>query len=111
VKTLEDGFLATFDGPARAIRCAQEIEHELERTGVSTRAGVHIGEVQRDADDVHGLAVHIAARIGALAGPGEVLVSSTVSELVLGSGLSFEERGNHTLKGVPGTWRLLRLLP
>jgi class 3 adenylate cyclase len=67
--------------------------------------------VQRDADDVHGLAVHIAARIGALAGPGEVLVSSTVSELVLGSGLSFEERGNHTLKGVPGTWRLLRLLP
>jgi class 3 adenylate cyclase len=108
VKSLGDGFLATFDGPARGIRCAQEIERELQRIGISARAGLHIGEVQREAGDVRGLAVHIAARIGAL-GPGEVLVSSTVSELVLGSGLSFEERGSHTLKGVPGTWRLLRL--
>jgi class 3 adenylate cyclase len=107
VKTLGDGFLAIFDGPARAIRCAQEIERELERIGISARAGLHTGEIQREAGDVRGLAVHIAARIGALATPSEVLVSTTVRELVVGSGLSFQERGSHTLKGVPGTWRLL----
>ncbi len=110
VKTLGDGFLATFDGPARAVRCAREIERELERIGLPARAGLHVGEVQREGDDVHGLAVHIAARIGTLARPGEVLLSSTVAELVLGSGLTFEERGSHTLKGLSGTWRLLRLL-
>lgn len=109
VKTLGDGFMATFDGPARAIRCAREIERELAEIGVPARAGIHVGEVRREDGDVRGLAVHIAARIGALADPGEVLVSSTVSELVLGSGLTFEVRGTHSLKGVPGTWRLLRL--
>lgn len=111
VNTLGDGFLAIFDGPARAIRCAQAIERDLQRIGIAQRAGLHIGEVQREAGDVRGLAVHIAARIGALSNPGEVLVSSTVAELVVGSGLSFEERGSHTLKGVPGTRRLLRLIP
>jgi class 3 adenylate cyclase len=110
VKTLGDGFLAIFDGPARAIRCAQAIERDLQRIGIVVRAGVHIGEVQREAGDVRGLAVHIAARIGALSNPGEVLVSSTVRELVVGSGLRFEERGSHSLNGVPGTWRLLRLI-
>lgn len=110
VKTLGDGFLATFDGPARAIRCAQATERDLERTGILMRAGLHIGEVQREAGDVRGLAVNIAARIGALSSPSEVLVSSTVGELVVGSGLRFEERGSHSLKGVPGTWRLLRLV-
>jgi class 3 adenylate cyclase len=110
VKTLGDGFLAAFDGPARAITCAQEIERDLERIGILARAGLHIGEVQRKAGDLRGLAVHIAARIGALASPREVLVSSTVRELVVGSGIKFEEAGTHELKGVPGTWRLLRVV-
>jgi class 3 adenylate cyclase len=109
VKSLGDGFLATFDGPARAIRCAHELHRELERIGITIRAGLHTGEIRREAADIHGLAVHIAARVGAFASPGEVLVSSTVRELVVGSGLEFEERGTHELKGVPGTWRLWRL--
>ena len=83
----------------------------MERIGISARAGIHTGEIEREAGDVRGLAVHIAARIGALATPGEVLVSNTVRELVVGSGLRFEDRGTHTLKGVPGTWRLLHVLP
>jgi class 3 adenylate cyclase len=110
VKRLGDGFLAAFDGPARATSCAQEIERDLERIGILARAGLHIGEVQRKAGDVRGLAVHIAARIGALASPREVVVSSTVRELVVGSGLKFEEAGTHELNGVPGTWRLLRVV-
>ncbi len=106
VKTLGDGFLATFDGPARAIRCAGAISEEVRRLGVEIRAGLHTGECEAMGDDVGGLAVHIGARVGAKAGPGEVLVSSTVKDLVVGSGIEFAERGTHQLKGVPGEWRL-----
>ena len=106
VKTLGDGFLATFDGPARAIRCAAAIRDELQRLGIDVRAGVHTGEIELIDDDVSGMAVNIGARIGALAKPGEVCVSSTVRELVVGSGLEFAERGVHDLKGAPGAWCL-----
>ena len=106
VKTMGDGFLATFDGPARAIRCARALREEVGRLGLRVRAGIHTGEVELIGDDVSGMAVNIGARIGALAGPDEVLVSSTVRELVVGSGLEFVERGEHTLKGAPGEWRL-----
>jgi class 3 adenylate cyclase len=106
VKTMGDGFLATFDGPARAIRCARALQQEVERLGLEVRAGIHTGEVELIGDDVGGMAVNIGARIGALAGPGEVLVSSTVRELVVGSGLEFADRGMQTLKGAPGEWRL-----
>jgi class 3 adenylate cyclase len=106
VKTMGDGFLATFDGPARAIRCAIAIHDELSRSGVEIRAGIHSGEVETIGADVGGMAVNIGARIGALAAPGEVLVSSTVRELVVGSGIEFEERGIHRLKGAPDQWSL-----
>lgn len=106
VKTMGDGFLATFDGPARAIRCACAIRDELGGIGIEVRAGVHTGEVELLGDDVGGMAVNIGARVGALAGAGEVLVSSTVRELVVGSGIEFSDRGAHPLKGVPGEWRL-----
>ncbi len=106
VKTMGDGFLATFDGPARAIRCATAIDRAVSEIGIEVRAGIHTGEVDLIGDDVGGMAVNIGARIGALAGPGEVLVSSTVRELVVGSGLDFAERGIHTLKGAPDQWRL-----
>jgi pimeloyl-ACP methyl ester carboxylesterase len=106
VKTMGDGFLATFDGPARAIRCACAIRDELSGIGIEVRAGIHTGEVELIGDDVGGMAVNIGARIGALAEPGEVRVSSTVKELVVGSGLEFAERGEHTLRGAPGEWRL-----
>ncbi len=106
VKTLGDGFLATFDGPARAIRCADAIRDELQAIGIDVRAGIHTGEVELIDDDVSGMAVNIGARIGDLAAPGEVYVSSTVRELVVGSGLEFDERGVHDLKGAPGEWRL-----
>jgi class 3 adenylate cyclase len=106
VKTMGDGFLATFDGPARAIRCAAAVQEEVAGLGVEVRAGIHTGEVELIGDDVGGMAVNIGARIGSLAGPGEVLVSSTVRELVVGSGLEFVERGVQTLKGAPGEWRL-----
>jgi pimeloyl-ACP methyl ester carboxylesterase len=106
VKTMGDGFLATFDGPARAIRCACGLRDELSGIGIDVRAGIHTGEVELIGDDVGGMAVNIGARIGALADPGEVRVSSTVKELVVGSGLEFAERGAHTLKGAPGEWRL-----
>jgi pimeloyl-ACP methyl ester carboxylesterase len=106
VKTMGDGFLATFDGPARAIRCAAAVQEEVAGLGVEVRAGIHTGEVELIGDDVGGMAVNIGARIGALAGPGEVLVSSTVRELVVGSGLEFADRGVQTLKGAPGEWRL-----
>jgi class 3 adenylate cyclase len=111
VKTLGDGFLAVFDGPARAIRCAHELQAELRRIGLIARAGLHAGEVQRTRGDIHGLAVNIAARVGALAGPDELLVTSTVADLVVGSGLQFAEHSVRELKGVPGTWRLLRVAP
>ena len=102
-----DGLFATFTGPARAIRCAQAIGEAANRLGLSVRAGVHVGEVQReDGGGVSGLAVHIGARIMVEAQPGEVLVSSVVKDLVVGSGLAFTERGVRTLKGVPGTWPL-----
>jgi class 3 adenylate cyclase len=106
VKTMGDGFLATFDGPARAIRCATAIAEAVREIGLEVRTGIHTGEVELIGDDVGGLAVNIGARIGALADPGEALVSSTVRELVVGSGLDFTERGAHTLKGAPGEWRL-----
>jgi class 3 adenylate cyclase len=110
VKTMGDGFLATFDGPARAIRCATAITGELRRSGVEVRSGIHSGEVEAIGDDVGGMAVNIGARVGALAGPGEVLVSSTVRELVVGSGIEFEERGSHRLKGAPDEWRLFAVV-
>ena len=106
VKTMGDGFLATFDGPARAIRCAAAIRDELAAIGIEIRVGIHTGEVELIGDDVSGMAVNIGARIGALADSGELLVSSTVRELVVGSGLEFDDRGPHTLKGAPGEWRL-----
>jgi class 3 adenylate cyclase len=107
VKTLGDGFLATFDGPARAIRCAAAIrEAAREQFGLEIRSGLHTGEVEVIGDDVGGIAVHIGARVSACAGPGEVLVSGTVKDLVVGSGIAFEDRGERELKGVPGTWRL-----
>jgi class 3 adenylate cyclase len=106
VKSLGDGLLATFDGPARAIRCALELRDAVRELGVELRAGLHTGECEAMGDDVGGLAVHIGARVGALAAPREVLVSNTVKDLVVGSGLDFADRGEHALKGVPGTWRL-----
>lgn len=106
VKTLGDGSLATFDGPARAIRCGRSIVEAARSRGLEVRIGLHSGEVELMGDDVGGIAVHIAARVGDLAGLGEVLVSGTVKDLVAGSGLEFEDRGTHTLKGVPGEWRL-----
>jgi class 3 adenylate cyclase len=106
INTTGDGFLAAFDGPARAIRCAQAITDTAHRAGVEVRAGVHTGECTVRGDDLGGLAVHIGARVAALATPGEVLVSSTVKDLVVGSGITFATRGSHTLKGVPGEWSL-----
>lgn len=107
VKTMGDGFLATFDGPARAIRCACTIAERSAADGVEVRAGVHTGECELIGDDVGGMAVHIGARVAAQAAPGEVLVSGTVKDLVVGSGIAFADRGSHALKGVPGEWRLL----
>jgi class 3 adenylate cyclase len=109
VKTMGDGFLATFDGPGRAIRCACAVQEEVEGLGIDVRAGIHTGEVELIGDDVGGMAVNIGARIGALAGAGEVLVSSTVRELVVGSGFEFADRGEQTLKGAPGEWRLFAI--
>jgi pimeloyl-ACP methyl ester carboxylesterase len=103
---LGDGVLATFDGPARAIRCAQAICQGVRALGLSVRAGIHTGEVEMRGDDLSGLAVHIGARVSALAGAGEVLVSGSVPPLVAGSGITFDDRGEHELKGVPGRWRL-----
>jgi pimeloyl-ACP methyl ester carboxylesterase/class 3 adenylate cyclase len=103
---LGDGVLATFDGPARAIRCAQAICNGVRSLGLQARAGVHTGEIEFRGEDLSGIAVHIGARVSALAGPGEVLVSGAVPSLVAGSGLAFEDRGERQLKGVPGSWRL-----
>ena len=106
VKTMGDGFLATFDGPARAVRCAIAIAEAVGDTDLDVRAGVHTGECDFTGGDVGGIAVHIASRVLAHAGPGEVLVSRTVVDLVAGSQLAFESRGAHPLKGVPGEWEL-----
>ena len=104
--TTGDGFLATFDGPARAIRCASAIRAVVHELGLDIRAGLHTGECELAGGEVAGIAVHTAARVAALAGSGQVLVSSTVKDLVAGSGLSFQDRGEHELKGIPGQWRL-----
>jgi pimeloyl-ACP methyl ester carboxylesterase len=106
IKTMGDGFLVTFDGPARGIRCARAITQQLPALGVDVRAGLHTGECMVMGDDVGGMAVNIGARVGGLADRGEVLVSSTVKDLVVGSGIDFEDRGLHELKGVPGHWHL-----
>jgi class 3 adenylate cyclase len=106
VKTLGDGMLATFDGPARAIRCGRAMTAAVRPLGIEVRVGLHTGEVELVGDDVAGIAVHIAARVGALSGAGEVLVSGTVKDLVAGSGLAFADRGEHVLKGIPEQWRI-----
>jgi class 3 adenylate cyclase len=99
-------FLAMFDGPQRAIRCAMAIRDAVKALGIEVRAGLHTGECEIRGDDIGGIGVHIGARVSALAGPNEVLVSSTLRDLVIGSGLEFDDRGTHTLKGVPGQWRV-----
>lgn len=104
-----DGFLASFDGPARAIMCARAISESIRELGLEVRSGVHTGECEKVGDKLAGIAVHIGARVAAAADPGEVLVSSTVKDLVAGSGLEFEDRGEHSLKGIPGEWRLFAL--
>ena len=104
-----DGFLATFDGPARGVRCAEAIAAGVKPLGIEIRAGLHTGEVALDGDDVAGLGVTIGARVGAMAGASEVLVSQTVKDLVAGSGLTFEDAGEHELKGVPDRWHLYRV--
>jgi class 3 adenylate cyclase len=104
VRTTGDGILATFDGPARAVRCALAVHDAAHDQGITLRAGLHTGEIELRASDIAGIAVHIASRIAALAQPNEVLVSRTVVDLTAGSGLRFEARGEHELKGVPGTW-------
>lgn len=106
VNTSGDGFLAMFDGPQRAIRCAMAIRDAVAVLGIEVRAGLHSGECEIRGDDIGGIGVHIGARVSALAAPNEVLVSSTLRDLVIGSGLEFEDRGAHELKGVPGEWRL-----
>lgn len=110
IKTMGDGFLATFDGPARGVRCALEITAEVRSLGIEIRAGLHTGEVTLEGADISGIGVAIGARVGALAGRSEVLVSQTVKDLVAGSGLSFEDAGEHELKGVPDRWRLYRVV-
>ena len=109
MNTAGDGFLATFDGPIRAVRCAMSAVAAVRDLGIQIRAGLHTGEVELDDGSVGGIAVHIGARVASLAGPSEVLVSSTVKDLVAGATLEFEDRGEHELKGVPGTWRLYRV--
>lgn len=106
-----DGFLATFDGPARAVECGLEICRTVRALGLEVRAGCHTGEVERTPDGVRGIAVHIGARVAALAGPGEVLVSQTVRDLTAGSGLVFADAGDYELKGVPERWKLYRAAP
>jgi class 3 adenylate cyclase/pimeloyl-ACP methyl ester carboxylesterase len=106
VNSTGDGFLAMFDGPQRAIRCAMAIRDAVQSLGLQVRAGLHTGECELRGDDIGGIAVHIGARVSALAGPNDVLVSSTLRDLVIGSGLEFEARGVHQLKGVPGEWQI-----
>jgi class 3 adenylate cyclase len=106
VNTSGDSFLAMFDGPQRAIRCAMAIRDAVHALGIEVRAGLHTGECELRGDDIGGIAVHIGARVSALGGPNDVLVSSTLRDLVIGSGLEFEDRGSHSLKGVPGEWRI-----
>jgi class 3 adenylate cyclase len=107
VKTTGDGILARFAAPAQAVRCAEAMVHTAGNAGLQMRAGLHAGEVELRGDDIGGLAVHIASRVSALAGADEVLVTGTVRDLVVGSGITFEDRGRHDLKGVPGEWQIL----
>ena len=111
VSTTGDGVLATFDGPARGIRCARSIADSVRPLGFEVRAGLHTGECEVIDDIVGGIAVHTAARVATLAQPSEVLVSHTVRDLVAGSGLKFASRGTHTLKGIPGDWSLFAAIP
>ncbi len=111
VDTAGDGFFAAFDGPARAIRCAEAISKGVRPLGIEVRAGLHTGECEVIGEKVAGIAVHIGARVASLARAGEVLVSNTVKDLVAGSGIGFEDRGTQTLKGVPGDWRLFAVTP
>jgi len=106
ITTTGDGFLAVFDGPGRAVRCACAIRDAVRAIGIQMRVGLHTGEIEQHGDDIGGIAVHIAARVGALAEGNEVLVSRTVVDLVAGSGIEFDDRGEHDLKGVPGAWHL-----
>ena len=106
IKTAGDGFVATFDGPARAVRCACSIRDGVRQLGLEIRAGLHTGEIEITGKDIAGIGVHIAARVGATARGGEVLVSSTVKDLVAGSGINFIDRGTQTLKGIADQWRL-----
>ena len=107
VGTTGDGFLARFDGPARAVRCAQAIHGVTSGLGLKVRAGLHVGEIQLTGDDISGIAVHIGARVMETAAGGEIRVTSTVRDLVVGSGLVFPDLGQHALKGVPGSWTLM----
>lgn len=107
VKSTGDGALATFDGPATAIRCTEAMRAALAQDQISIRAGLHAGEIERMGEDIAGVGVHIAARVCAQAAAGEILVSQTIADLVIGSGLAFRSRGRHQLKGVPGSWELL----
>jgi len=111
IDTAGDGLFASFDGPARAVRCAEAIAGGVRSLGIEIRAGLHTCECEVIGEKVGGIAVHIGARVASLAGAGEVLVSSTVKDLVAGSGISFEDRGTQTLKGVPGEWRLFAVAP
>ena len=106
-----DGFLATFDGPARAVRCASEISRSISAAGIQVRAGLDTGEVELRGDDIGGIAVHIASRIAGLADGGQILASRTVKDLVAGSGISFLARGEHVLKGVPDPWMVYEVSP
>jgi class 3 adenylate cyclase len=106
VKHTGDGFLATFDGPTRAVRCAATLAERIPQLGIDVRSGLHTGECELRGDDIGGIAVHIGARVAALAGAGEVFVSNTVKDLVNGSGITFRDRGTHALKGLPGEWQL-----
>jgi class 3 adenylate cyclase/pimeloyl-ACP methyl ester carboxylesterase len=111
IKSTGDGTLATFDGPARAIRCAASMGEAVRSLGIDIRAGLHAGEVELRGDDIGGIAVHTAARVMGEAGPGEILVSSTVKDLVVGSGIEFVDRGEHRLRGLEGQWRLFAHQP
>jgi class 3 adenylate cyclase len=111
VKSLGDGFLIVFDGPARAIRCARAIMEAMAPLGIQVRAGLHTGEVERDEAEVLGIAVHLAARIMGMATAGEVVISRTVKDFVAGSGIEFDDAGEHSLKGLEEKWRLFRVRP
>ncbi len=111
VKTTGDGVLATFDGPGRAIRCAESLNDELSRIEVSLRTGIHVGEIETRGDDVGGVAVHLASRVMSAAAPGEIMVSRTVKDLVVGSDIGFADRGSHHLKGIEGEWQLYAVTP